>query len=202
MITTNFEIFAQRSRGMVWTKRPTQKIDGSWVSSQWGGTHMRFEEELVDDGPRKKWHCGSGGNTTGRLNYETAKENSACYISACTADWVSSRTGKGSPSRCKMFETFQREANVGDIIFLHHKKVTHWGKYTGEILSYRDGFPNPPDGTNPSGWATTHGESMERHIHQFHIKVERWIPLTIPFRGAGENKTLYEVSDKPGYKIQ
>jgi hypothetical protein len=193
MITTNFETFAQRSKEMAWTKTPSQKIDGGGVSSQWGGTHTRFEEP-------KKWHCGSGGDRTGWLNYGTAKDNSACYISACTTDWVSSRTGKQSPARCKMFETFRREAKAGDIIFLHHKKVTHWGKYTGEILSYREGFPNPPDGTNPEGWVASAGESMERLIHQFHIKVEHWIPVSQPFMGAGERATLFEVTNNLIYQ--
>ena len=78
----------------------------------------------------KKWHCGTGGDKTGRLNHETASEHSSCYIGYCTPDFINSK-GKPSPKRCEMFETFREEANAGDIIFLHHKKVTHWGKYTG-----------------------------------------------------------------------
>jgi hypothetical protein len=147
----------------------------------------------------KKWHCGTGGDTTGGLNYGTALENSSCYICSCTPDFIGD-DGKPAPRRCKQFETFRREANPGDIIFLHHKKVTHWGKYTGEILSYREGYPNPAEGTNPAGLVASGYTGLDHTRHQFHIKVERWVPISGgQFMGTGEQKTLYEVTDHANY---
>ena len=198
MITTNFEIFAQRSKEMVWTKRPTQKIDGKGVSSQWEGTHMRFEEERADDGPRKKWHCGTGA--TLKENYGCALENSCGYISACTSDFFSS-DGIRAPRRTKQFNDFIEKATEGDIIFLHHPpshQITHWGIYTGKILSHREGYDDPDH--IPNEWSDCLETGFSRYI--FHIKVVQWIPLTFPFRGAGVRAVLYEVSDKPEYKIQ
>tara|TARA_B100000683_G_scaffold116185_1_gene114185 strand:+ start:6987 stop:7529 length:543 start_codon:yes stop_codon:yes gene_type:complete len=180
---------------MVWTKRPTQKINEKGVSSQWEGTHMRFEEKREDDGPRKKWHIGTGANL--KENYGCALQNSCGYISSCTEDYVSSG-GSRAPGRTKKFNDFIEKATEGDIIFLHYKKVTHWGIYSGKILSHREGYDDPDH--IPNEWSDCLETGFCRYI--FHIKVERWVPLTIPFKGAGENKTLYEVSDRPEYKIQ
>jgi len=145
----------------------------------------------------KKWHCGTGSTTSGNLNYESALENSSAYIYGCTEDYVGA-DGKPAPKRSKQFVTFRREANPGDIIFLHHKNVTHWGKYTGEILSYREGYKDPPN--IPKGWYNIVTTNEKERKHVFHIKVERWVPVSGgPFMGARVQKTLYEVTDHANY---
>jgi len=48
---------ATLSKNMVWTKTPSQKIDGDGVSSQWEGEHTRFEGYTPVS---KKYHYISG----------------------------------------------------------------------------------------------------------------------------------------------
>ena len=199
MITTDFETFAQLYKEMVWTKRPTQKINEKGVSSQWEGTHTRFKK-IEPPPPRKKWHIGNGHKGYSKKNYECALGNSCGYISGCTEDYVSVRTGKKAPGRTKQFNDFIEKANEGDIIFLHYKNVTHWGIYSGEILSYREGF-NSPDHI-PKGWLNKVKSDPLVKNDIFHIKVEKWIPISKPFSMFKRLATLFEVTDKPEYKIQ
>ena len=150
------------------------------------------------DGVRnpRSYHCGTGGDTAGRKNYESALENSSAYIYGCTEDFVS-ENGKKAPGRVMQFDAF-KDAKKGDIIHLHHHKVTHWGKYTGEILSYREGYKDPPN--IPKGWYDIVTANEKERKHVFHIKVERWVPISGgPFMGAGLQKTLYEVTDHADY---
>ena len=196
MITTNFETFEQRSKEMAWTKTPSQKIDGGGVSSQWGGTHTHFREPEPSS-PRRDWQIGTGRCRDGKKNYESSVERSAGYIYGCTEDYVRVN-GKKAPGRTRQFNDFVEKAKKGDIIFLHHKKVTHWGRYTGEILSHREGY-NDPDYI-PKGWSDAVSANEKERKHVFHIKVEQWIPVSQPFTMTPRVATLFEVTNNPIYQ--
>ena len=165
--------------------------------------HQLGVPRLVEESPQaeidpKKWHIGTGSREEHRMNYESALVNNSGYISCCTDDYLSSRTGKKAPGRTKQFEDFKTNAKKGDIMYLHHKHVSHWGVYTGEILSHREGYETPPENTNPRGWARD-GEGEARLRDQFHIKVDQWRSLAQPFMGKGLYKTLYEVTQESNY---
>jgi hypothetical protein len=198
----------------VLTRTPVQRIIncpvGPDASSQWEGRHTRFAvyDELqavaAEKAVRKKWHCGTGHDRIAGMNYETAKQNNFAVISCCTPDY---RNRRGKPSRrTKMFSDFKENAKQGDTLFLHNGygsgpgRVTHWGIYTGEILSHREGYETPPPGTNPSGWAEHYGDTnTERLRNQFHLKVVKWIPVRDPFPMKKRQATLFEVTDEPTY---
>ena len=165
--------------------------------------HQLGVPRLVEESPQaeidpKKWHIGTGSSRIGRLNYESALDNNSGYISGCTDDYLSSRTGKKAPGRTKQFEDFKTNAKKGDIMYLHHKHVSHWGVYTGEILSHREGYETPPENTNPRGWAESRGVEEDRLKNQFHIKVDQWNELE-PFKMKKRNATLFEVTQESNY---
>ena len=142
----------------------------------------------IDGSTNRKWHCGTGGTRRGKMNYEDALRYSACYIRDCMIDYPHM-----GPGRTKQFEKFREVARQGDIIFLHNKLcggVTHWGIFTGEIQSHREGFTSPPPNTDPSGWREMYGN--ERLEGEFHILVHGWNKIETPFEGSGIQKTLYE----------
>tara|TARA_B100000131_G_C17799654_1_gene484911 strand:+ start:55 stop:561 length:507 start_codon:yes stop_codon:yes gene_type:complete len=163
---------------------------------------LAINASLIRDGwsrPPKKWHIGTGRDKTGKMNYASALKNNSGYISCCTEDWKDAN-GKGSPYRVKQFDDFKEFARKGDIMFLHHDGlVRQWGVYTGEILSHRKGYKTPPVWEeNPSGWAKD-GEGLDRLRDQFHIKVDKWNDVSRQFKGKGDRKTLYEVTNENNY---
>ena len=182
MITTNFETFAQRSKEMAWTKTPSQKIDGGGVSSQWGGTHMRFEEP-------KKWHCGNGGEVSDEWKSEFkshGKARKAIYQESLDKNFCIVGASEGGGRWKNQLQPFMNRARKGDIIHLHcsylptERSVTHKGIFTGEFVK-RD---------------ILCGMDVE---HTWAINVDEWTPISSPFKGSGRQATIYEVTDHEDY---
>lgn len=177
--------------------------DASAIADAQEQLHQLGVPRPVEETPQaeidpKKWHIGTGSSRRfGRLNYASARDNNSGYISCCTDDWRNPVNGKPAPGRTKQFEDFKTRAKKGDIMYLHHKLVSHWGVYTGEILSHREGYKTPVD-PNPRGWAED-GEGGERLRDQFHIKVDLWRPLAQPFKMKKRNATLFEVTRESNY---
>ena len=197
----------------VLTRTPVQRIIncpvGPDASSQWEGRHTRFAvyDELqavaAEKAVRKKWHCGTGHNRIADMNYRSAQQNNSAYIGAGDEGEL---TRNGRPKqRTKLFYAFKKNAKQGDHLYLHNGsgskpgRVTHWGIYTGEILSHKEGYETPPPGSDPSGWAQYYGDGVLAPDYHFHIKVEKWIPVREPFPMKKRIATLFEVTDEPTY---
>ena len=202
MITDDYSEFTKRYRTMAWTKTPHQKLVGdNMISSQWEGEHTTFHQvgkkerknKTSQNKKQRKWHIGTGSHKTGKKNYLCGIENSSCYIHGCTEDYIQDN-GKKAPVRTKLFNDFKKKAKKGDIIFIHHKKVTHWGVYTGDIQSFREGYSKPSH--IPKGWEEINLE--KKHI--FVIRVNEWKPLNKPFKMSNRQSTLFEVTDNVIYQ--
>ena len=144
----------------------------------------------MDGSTNRKWHCGTGGTRHGKMNYEDAVRCDRGYIS------LKKKPGRkeGGNSTKKQLERFLKEAQAGDIIYLHNNLcggVTHWGIFTGEIQSHCEGYTSPPPNTDPSGWRDLYGD--ERIEGEFHILVHGWNKIETPFKGPGIRQTLYKL---------
>jgi hypothetical protein len=199
---------------IVLTRTPVQRIincsEGPDASSQWEGRHTRFAlyDELpaavADNAGRKKWHCGTGHTRIAHMNYKSALQNNSAYIGVGDEGEL---TRNGRPKqRTKLFYAFKKNAKQGDHIYLHNGtgskpgRVTHWGVYTGEILSHAEGCNPPPLGSDPSGWASEGHDTVRRNRPRWrHIKVKKWIEVREPFPMKKRIDTLFEVTDEPTY---
>jgi len=170
----------------------TQTILGAWRESQPTPQQSTMPNVSGTQPSRNmKWHCGTGGSSRGRMNYSDALANNVALIRDCMEG-----DPRAGPRRIKQFEHFQKEGTADDVLYLHnHTKggVTHWGVYTGVIMSHREGFPSPPPNTNPRGWREIYGDTELEC--EFHIQVKKWNKLAVPFSGSGQQKTIYEAPD-------
>jgi len=147
--------------------------------------------------PPQLWHCGNGGDggdAGHRLVLagvaKTKKEaRFSIYVESiknnhCVVGFGVHGEYFQEQSRWKhQLKPFLVGAKRGDKIFLHCShlgtdvSVSHYGIYTGKCERAE----------------TICGVLVQEPI--WLIKVEKWIPLQEPFRGAGKYKTLYKVED-------
>jgi hypothetical protein len=133
----------------------------------------------------KHWHCAQT-----RQRYQYALDRNEYTIA-----WE--QHGVGTSTK-KQFGDFLKDAQPGDILFLHCSKlpasapeggesrITHWGRYNGEMKISKERPPGP-EWINDRGW----GQGWNHTI----ISVDEWVELPRGLAGQGLRQTLYEVSD-------
>jgi hypothetical protein len=211
MITNSYSHFADVYHHTQGTS--VQRIvDGK--STLWKGTHTKFEEEqsslsdadklwreaeeqfkileaeLEKIEPVRKWHCaaclGQKKVSVMRGIFNECLQKKVCYVGFNSIEPLEDQ------SRWNLqLKPFINKAREGDIIYLYDndtRKVTHYGKYTGE---YPKKLRRTPE------WSIWEGKKCERLDYQ--ISVDKWRKIT-PFEGAGIQKTIYEVTGHSNYE--
>jgi hypothetical protein len=136
----------------------------------------------------KIWHCGhgvpwhfSGERAANRATIAKAHHEKGIQEKYCVIGHNDDQLQKKGNNTRRQYEKFHEEAKEGDIVFTHCSikgGLTHWGVYTGEIITRRS--PRSPSGNHS------------------HIMVYEWNSLPEVLKGTGRNSTLYEV--KPRFK--
>jgi hypothetical protein len=194
------------------------------TSSEWAGMHLRFQEDRVhqdaeDSVSPRKWHFAAGHHKTNQekkwsgANQEKWVEEGVACVNASSDEWdrlkadndfreKGIRRRAGGNSRTNQVKKFKEKAKKGDKVFLSCLgEVTHVGIWTGKItksIPYKFS-PGEVDYSShlPSGELSFPLEGKYRSLDEGHyIRVEKWIPLQSPHRGAGNNATLYEVTEE------
>jgi len=164
----------------------------------------KMDGEAGESRTFRKWHIGTGGGrraTHWKKDVEHWSTGNFACIHGVSDKWVSDRGGKGR-NRKALFDKFRINATAGDVIYLHcDGKVRFRGTYLGdiEVASFVDSPGQTEEAKERNvtlGWNLTDTELREG---SYKIKVERWRKVETPFKGAGKQATLYEVTDLEYY---